>query len=271
MKYTVMGLDQQGLVDAGLDLTDTAILRYFLDFAASGAMVTKTIDGEVWYWMQYRHLIEELPLLGLTGELLRRRMVKLELSGMLQRNVQRDKTGSWMYVRAGAKLAALLSPSQQPTPTESGPPPLQKVDPSPTESGPIDPSPTISPPVIQRLNGHSADFATWYAAYPRHVGRKAAERAYLRSLKDTTVDKLLLGAKRIASEGREIKYTPHPATWLNQGRWDDDPPPTSGYESRLWHKECPDCGWHSPDHSSLQWCPKCGAPEDGHTTLVKVG
>jgi hypothetical protein len=71
-------------------------------------------------------------------------------------------------------------------------------------------------------------FARFYAAYPRKAGRKAAEKAWAKALKDGTDPEMLVqAAGRYAGEraGQDPKFTPHPATWLNQGRWDDDPEP----------------------------------------------
>lgn len=41
-------------------------------------------------------------------------------------------------------------------------------------------------------------------------------------------------------------------------------------EPKPWHKECPECGWVSPDHWSGTWCQRCPTPEDGRENLVKV-
>lgn len=64
----------------------------------------------------------------------------------------------------------------------------------------------------------------FWEAYPRRVG-KAAALAKLDRVKAKGVP----WAKIIAAIGRidasEPKYIPHPTTWLNQGRWDDEPAP----------------------------------------------
>lgn len=73
-------------------------------------------------------------------------------------------------------------------------------------------------------------FGRFYAAYPRKVGPKAAEKAWLKAIKDgADMEKLISAAQRFARSrsGRDQQYTPHPATWLNQGRWDDEPEPTA--------------------------------------------
>jgi hypothetical protein len=71
-------------------------------------------------------------------------------------------------------------------------------------------------------------FVEWYKAYPRHEAPDAAERAYVKILRDgrATPEELMNGAvafARFCREQRtEKKFIAHPATWLNAGRWKDD-------------------------------------------------
>ena len=75
-----------------------------------------------------------------------------------------------------------------------------------------------------------------YKAYPRHTAPKAARKAIEKALKEKPFDVLLpivqayaaQTAKRIADGKLEKEFIPHPATWFNQGRYEDDdlkPPP----------------------------------------------
>lgn len=70
-------------------------------------------------------------------------------------------------------------------------------------------------------------FNEWWDLYPRKVGKKAAEAKYRAALK-TTTHEALIGAladqARLWAKARtETQFIPHPATWLNQGRWEDEP------------------------------------------------
>lgn len=77
-------------------------------------------------------------------------------------------------------------------------------------------------------------FDSFYAAYPRHVGRAAAEKAFAKAVRVATAEVIIAGAKRFAADPNlppkeHAQFIPHPATWLNAGRWDDDPlPPRAG-------------------------------------------
>lgn len=69
------------------------------------------------------------------------------------------------------------------------------------------------------------EFPAWYQVYPRHVARPAAEKAYRAARKEASAETLMQGAqamRRAVEGGRDIKFVPYPATWLNQKRWLDD-------------------------------------------------
>ena len=70
------------------------------------------------------------------------------------------------------------------------------------------------------------DFERWYEAYPRHVGKGQAARAYLVALKKASVEVLLAGARAAAQRyaKNDPQFTPHPATWLSGERWLDEVP-----------------------------------------------
>jgi hypothetical protein len=80
----------------------------------------------------------------------------------------------------------------------------------------------------------SADFVTFYEhAYPRREGRGAARKAWEKAVLKAEPSEIIEGAARFAADpNREPAYTPHPATWLNQERWSDDPLPNRNGKRR---------------------------------------
>ena len=72
----------------------------------------------------------------------------------------------------------------------------------------------------------TSSFELFWDSYPRKVGKREAEKAYQRALGDASAADILEGAIRLANDPNRIPtFTPHPATWLNQGRWTDEPLP----------------------------------------------
>lgn len=79
-----------------------------------------------------------------------------------------------------------------------------------------------------RISESDASFAAFWEAYPRKEGKIAAEKAWPKATKaaDGDHERIVLGAKRFATDpNRTAEFTPHPTTWLNAGRWDDEPLP----------------------------------------------
>jgi hypothetical protein len=104
--------------------------------------------------------------------------------------------------------------------------------------------PPLPPKGDERANGddeaivtnlYTDAFRLWYSLYPRRLGKQAAARAFQRAMK--RIAKELGGTKQEAFDwlcertshygrtpaGAAGTFTPYPATWLNQGHYDDDP------------------------------------------------
>lgn len=71
-------------------------------------------------------------------------------------------------------------------------------------------------------------FAEFYMAYPRKVAKDAARRAFEKAAKTTDPAVIVEGARRFAQDPNlpDKQFIPYPATWLNDGRWDDEALPT---------------------------------------------
>lgn len=72
-----------------------------------------------------------------------------------------------------------------------------------------------------------AGFELFWANYPKRVGKKAAQKAWLHAQNRPRIDDLLAALRRACASEQWRKdggqFIPNPATWLNQGRWDDEP------------------------------------------------
>jgi hypothetical protein len=82
-----------------------------------------------------------------------------------------------------------------------------------------------------RQNTNNPAFAEWYAAYPLHTARGAAEQSYDRAVREGADPQVLLhAAVRYRDDDQVLRgYAKHPATWLNQKCWLDEatPPPAA--------------------------------------------
>ncbi len=71
------------------------------------------------------------------------------------------------------------------------------------------------------------DFSAFWALYPRRVAKKAAEKAWGRvATSPEMIEQIMAGlrAQLPAMLKKEKEFVPHPATWLNQQRFEDDTP-----------------------------------------------
>ncbi len=82
--------------------------------------------------------------------------------------------------------------------------------------------------VDRRLDKFSYEqFALFWKAYPRKVGKGAAEKIWEKMKGDAEIFKKILEAIEAQKKGESwLKdngaYIPHPSTWLNQRRWEDE-------------------------------------------------
>ena len=72
------------------------------------------------------------------------------------------------------------------------------------------------------------EFEKFWKAYPKRVGKKAALKAWTQAKKGNLPDivrlVMVIEKQKRSAQWRQNngQYIPNPATWLNQGRWDDE-------------------------------------------------
>ena len=98
---------------------------------------------------------------------------------------------------------------------------------------PISPNTSIEPSNRTSITAKDSDFDQFWQVYPRKEAKKAALTAWLRATRYVDPAVIIDAALRYrADPNRDAEFTAHPATWLNQGRWEDDPlPARSGKRS----------------------------------------
>ena len=104
-------------------------------------------------------------------------------------------------------------------------------------------------------------FETFWTAYPRRVGKLAAERIFVRQrVTDELLERMLAAlAWQLESDQWRQGFIPHPRTWLHQGRWLDEPDPPRALTARELEEgkavlrrlgACP----HDPVHTNWREC-----------------
>jgi len=72
----------------------------------------------------------------------------------------------------------------------------------------------------KELKGKSDDFDAFYLAYPRKVSKANARKAWVKNKCNLT--EILPALEQHKKGWKDPLYIPHPATWLNQRRWEDE-------------------------------------------------
>ena len=70
-------------------------------------------------------------------------------------------------------------------------------------------------------------FTNFWKAYPRHTGKAAAVKAWEKCKPDAELQATILAAIAVQANSKEWlkdggSFIPHPATWLNGKRWEDE-------------------------------------------------
>lgn len=72
-------------------------------------------------------------------------------------------------------------------------------------------------------------FDEFWLYYPKKVGKQAAKKAWKRAIKDECHEVIIESVKTQKKWPQWLnnngQYIPNPATWLNQGRWEDETEP----------------------------------------------
>lgn len=75
----------------------------------------------------------------------------------------------------------------------------------------------------KRKASRQAAFDQFWAAYPKKVGKEAARRAFLKVKAPVDTLTAAISAQKRSTQWTKDngRFIPNPATWLNQGRWED--------------------------------------------------
>lgn len=149
MKYTIFGFSQEQVLNLhdehqSIDERDLMILRWIMDFYFSG-MEKRVIDGVEYGWVRYSYVCDELPIMHLNPEAVRRRLKKLVKFGLLYHQQEKNsEVGTRAYYRPTERAVQLQSDTGITSKCDGGT--TSKCDPVPLQSSNKDSS--ISDPSI---------------------------------------------------------------------------------------------------------------------------
>lgn len=137
-------------------------------------------------------------------------------AGYLARSAERERTsqgflGSYTYT---TQDPLFLGNADEPTLDE------------PTLVNPPHKNTNIKEKQFKEYNPQN-EFEDFWNLYPRKVGKQDAFKAFKKAIATTPFIAIYVGVQKLATDPNlpEKQFIPHPATWLNEGRWSDEPYP----------------------------------------------
>jgi hypothetical protein len=191
--------------------------------------------------------IEPLELSRMIGGGLSSRKIGRALSELRSRNVYSMTEDGIIFSRRMVRDEAIIQARirggrDAEQPNRKGPSTAPSPLPSTSPSTPPLGAPLPQPPAVCSLQSASAAartelpaptaldvcFGSFWSVYPRKVAKGAARKAWDRLKPPAAlVDRMLAAiARQLKSDQWQRdggQFIPHPATWLNQSRWEDEP------------------------------------------------
>lgn len=253
-------INQVMVLEWGLNLAQAAVFSVLNE--ASNWADSTVFDGDVYYWFSKSKLIDELPMVTDKPDTAVRHMAALEKAGLILRRVIVENNKTFVYVAITEKgkqwnaAPTPLKPAKNEgrknirTPSNKSVPPRKNIrDPSekyPTNnitSNPItnNPEELMSDSVesnerLTNQNYLKSRFDEFYEVYGKKVNRSGAEKAFSKiklpaQHRDLFVSSIIDAARRWGelfqtAPSDQKTYQPHPASWINGKRWEDEALPT---------------------------------------------
>jgi len=166
-------------------------------------------------------VLRELMAAGLSGDALVDAVERIESAPSKSSNAARQQRYRDRQKEAQTVTRNVTSVTNV---TQSTPPAFP-LDVPPKEIS----NPPLNPPITPHENFRPIakidPFDAFWRAYPRRTAKLAAQKAFASAIKRGADPNAMTAAAQSFADSpdRDPQFTPHPATWLNQGRYDDQP------------------------------------------------
>jgi hypothetical protein len=236
MKYSIMGFSQKKIVElwnahnAKIDCDDLLILRWFSNFRGTGKMKMKMVENTPFYWVDYKTIIEDLPIIDIAPQAVGRRFKKYVDIGLLEQSIDKSRSGSKAYYALKDSYSELLY--DKPFKEGADKPFKEGAIYNPSTNNPL----TNYPPTNDTVSERRERFKKFWETYPKKAKKPSAEKAFEKlKVSDELLATMLEAIKRSKNSNQwqkeDGRFIPHPATWLNQCQWEDTVDTLGGYNN----------------------------------------
>lgn len=124
MKYSIFDFNQEAVLSfkrdlevtingkqvirtSKIDVTDLLILQVVSDFMNRKSIIKQIIDEKIYFWINYKAILEDLPILDIKKQAFIDRLNKMVDFGLLEKSIVKNEQGSFSFYRIGEKYETL--------------------------------------------------------------------------------------------------------------------------------------------------------------------
>ena len=257
MKFSILGFSQEKAVELGLTSNDLLVLRWFVDFSGTSKMKKVFIGDNVYYWINYKTVLDDLPILKISKQTLyKKHFINLCNSKVLE-HMQITEGGSFSYYCYGINYDKLIYLQEntplleKDTPKSISTEGLIKnyITPKSISTDPLSPNLTSKDTSIidNSINDTSINdnedvfieddveivvddkFELFWETYNYKSGKADSKKSWKKIVKANKIDiyMIITKAKEYADHmklNNSKQYMKLPKTWLNGEHWDSELP-----------------------------------------------
>lgn len=212
MKFS-LHVNQKQAIDLGITNINQAHIFDLLTGVAAWASPV-LIDGEVFYWVARQSIAKELQLLNLKPDTIYRHLKTLAELGLI--DYEKEGKKDCIRLTKRGKSYYVGSISEEVENSDLNPDKLGNESENNSDLNPTDQATTN----INQLNNQPIKFDVFYSLFPKKVGRKDAERIWLKL--DPEKQQLAIDGIKSFAAGKAIQFISAPAVYLGGDRWTDE-------------------------------------------------
>lgn len=115
MRHSVLGFNQEKVMQTNLDLTDLVLLQYIINANGNPEMKHTIKDDISYVWLSHSKIQEDLPILKITEGTLRNRLTNLKKDGWIISETVKLHTGTNTYYSVSLSCMSLINDVQNKT------------------------------------------------------------------------------------------------------------------------------------------------------------
>lgn len=109
MRYSILGFNQEKLIQYDIDMSDVLLLDYIQKAVSQPSMIKTFEDEQPYVWLQHEKILNDLPILNIKESMLKKRLSKLVEIGLIKtvNYANRNGRGSRAYYTITESFEAL--------------------------------------------------------------------------------------------------------------------------------------------------------------------